>query len=196
MSPHSRRNDSGYSLVELLVATSIGVIVLGVVFMVLQASFRSFEVVDTTTKETSAARDSLDATSRLLREAEDIIHAEDYAVEFTADYDDDHLLEYLRFEAKADGTFTQTVRNTPAGSVVFKRVIASNCRNVALGQPVFAYYRAIGIPALPDASFSPPKDGDRLTKTTIVDISLLVQDPARPSVLTGKTAVTLRNSQS
>lgn len=189
-------NEQGMSLVELSVAMTVGLLVMGAAYTMMSATDKGSTIVTARTQQTRDAAQSIDSLSRFLRETVDLVHAKDYAVQFTCDFDRDGQLEDLTYTAASNGELTRVVRNANSGVVESTRVIATGLRNNADSTPVFRYYRSLDQTAAADGSYSPPQDGDRLTKTTLIRITVVTRGEGSTEDYTQTTDVFLRNPQS
>ncbi|MFA5843382.1 MAG: hypothetical protein WC971_00970 [Coriobacteriia bacterium] len=194
---HARR-DGGFSALELTIASTIGLLVLSAAYMMLDTSLHAFNAVDANTRQSREVGATLHQMARTLRETMDIADAQDYSIRFSADSNDDGIMESITYAL--DGTtrrLTVTVRllNSPY-TLLQQRTMASNVRNVSLSQPLFSYWESVGTTAVPDPSFTPPKNGDRLTRTHIITVRVSTQTTgAVPTVFEDSTDVFLRNAQ-
>jgi len=188
--------NAGFTLVELTVAMTVGLLVMGAAYTMLDTGMRSATFVTQSTARNRAAGLSVDLLSRTTREMVSFIHAEDYSVEFTADWDNDRLMDDVKYWVDSQKQLHVLVKDFTTGQTKYSKVMASNIVNVTDGVPMFGYYQSVGVVAAGDVSFSPPRDGDRLTKTKIVRITVLTRETGTTTTQTQSTDVFLRNSQS
>lgn len=188
-------SDEGFTLLELMIAMIVGLMVLGVTYLILTSMSTSAKRIEIATQEDRSVSDSMLTLTRYLRELHSINHAEDNSIDFTADYNNDSVLDRFVIYIDSQNRLMEQVYNPLTNTLKFQRVLASNVRNKTEGRALFTYYKAINSPAYGDSGYTPPKDGERLTKTQLVTVELSLMNPKGPAhgVYRVKTEVYLRN---
>src|SRR5690349_10008900 len=90
-------SDDGFSVAELIVAATIGVMVLVAAYTLFTAAMTSFRGIENNTIAARTAAQVLQRMGRPLREAEQVTVARDYEVEVLADPNDDGTNQFVRF---------------------------------------------------------------------------------------------------
>ena len=188
--------NAGFTLVELTVSMTIGLLVMGAAYTMLNTAMRSATFVNQSTTRTRSAGHGVDLISRNAREMVSFIHAEDYSAEFTCDWDNDRRMDDVKFWVDSQKKLNILVKDFTTGQTKYSKVLATNVVNVTDSVPMFGYFRSVGVVAAGDASYSPPRDGDRLTKTAIMRITVLTRETGTTTTQKESTDVFLRNSQS
>ena len=126
---HMHRDD-GFSAPELLIASVIGLIVLGLAYLIFETSLRQFNRVDAFTQQSRAAAQVVGRISKPLREASHLDVADDYEIQFDADWNDDGSLEVLDYSPPA-GSNSMLLAITKGGATT-TQTLASNVVNRSL----------------------------------------------------------------
>lgn len=198
------RDEAGLTLVELSIAMVVGSMVLAAVYGFMYSGNTGARVTSRIATDNRSVGHSLDDMSRLIRESQKRIHAEDYYLEITADPNNDGILDNVQYTLGTDGRLMRKIQNQAQTVTVSNVMVADNLNNRALGHPLFLYYQfkspngnaSQDVTCAADASFSPPKDGDRLTKSSVITIDPSAEsDPTsgRPA-FDARTDIFLRNS--
>lgn len=198
------RGDAGFSLAELMVAMSLGLVILGVVYFIFESSLTSYRLVDETSQATRAASYAMHQMTRYVRETQAIEPqtggwqggAGDYTLRYRADRDDDGEFEQVYYYLDAENRLIEQVDEFPLGTSTEARVLATGVRNAEVSNPLFRYYRMITATGTVECTAGPSgMDGGRLTGTKVVRITLVVDvDPSkRPEPFSARSDVYLRN---
>src|SRR5450759_3819414 len=195
-------SDSGFSLVELLVAAFISVLVLTAAYLLFEAGLISFSQIDTNTQESRDVAQALQLTSKGLREVKTIVHTTANEIEFTGDINDDGVREDVTYYLDT-GTSRLMQSVVATGHAAMYTVLARNVINAtyAGGTPMFQYFSSLE--PTTTVSFSttiaPPGDGATLMQTQIIRVTVVTQvtgasapHGSRPFI--GATDVRLRTS--
>lgn len=187
--------DAGFTMPELVVAMVVGLLVLGVAYSAMDSARAGFQRVDSAAQENRYISSSILVWTRYARELHNIYRAEDYLIDFTADVDNDGKLDRLLYQIDADNQLTETVSDPNTGTTIGTRVLARGVRNKTDGRPMFRYWKSVGVPAVGNPAYSPPRDGERLTKTQLIsfELSVHIEGGATHPPQRAKTDVFLRN---
>lgn len=201
-----QRDEAGFTLTELLTTLVLGLIVLGVSYMLMFAGNGGSRTATDLSSNDRSVGQSMDDMTRLIRESQRRLHAEDYFLEITADPNNDGILEDVQYRLGTDGKLWRKVQNQAQTVTLSNAVVAMdlNNLNVQPPQPLFLYYisksptgnPSLDVTATPDSAYNPPKDGDRLTKCAIITINpIAASDPsAAQAYFNVKTDIFLRNA--
>src|SRR5450759_2485297 len=166
-------SDSGFSLVELLVAAFISVLVLTAVYLLFEANLVSFSKIDTNTQESRDVAQALQLTSKGLREIRTIVHASANSIEFTGDINDDGTQEDVTYYLSAGQLLESVVE---PGHATRNTVLARNVINPTYAgeTPVFQYFTSLTPTATASfsTSISPPGDGATLLQTQVIRVTV------------------------
>lgn len=187
--------EAGFSMIELVVAMTVGLLVLGVAYVVMDGARTTADRVYSGAQENRYAAGAIDKISRYGRELHNIYRAEDYLIDFTADYNNDGNLDRFVYQIDSQNRLLETISNPNTGQELGRRFLAENVRNRIDGVPLFRYWKSVDVPAAGNAAYSPPKDGERLTKSQLLSIELAVRVKGGPEHGTQRlrTDVFLRN---
>jgi Tfp pilus assembly protein PilW len=187
MSARLRNDESGFTLVELLVASMVGTLILWSAFALVDAGFRGQRTVENRLDAASSGRAAMEQVTRQLRSqiclgtgTPPVVRAEDNLVEFYASVAapaatpsgrqaiQRRTLEYIPNGATGRGRIRETVvtgtgnlPNVTFTATPVTRTIVDNIAPVS-GVPIFRYYRydpANAPEVLPIAT--PAADNDR-----------------------------------
>jgi len=163
--------DDGFSLSELMVALSLGL-------LVLETGLSNYNRIEVHNQASRDGGRATEITMRYVREVQSIVYAGDSRLDIQADWDDDGFSEAIRFiytPAAAGGTYS-IVRASNSDVLDAEEAvqIAGYVRNTS-GEPVFSYYEYDSGGALNELT-SPL--GDRLASDVIRLQLLLDVDPS------------------
>ncbi|HEY3317235.1 MAG TPA: hypothetical protein VGK50_02260 [Coriobacteriia bacterium] len=185
--------DDGMSIIELVIASVIGLLVLSVAYLIFETAMKGFSQVENQTLSGRTAAQSLQGMERPIREATAITTANSYDIAFLSDVNDDNSLEAVRFwidagskrlmmqRANAD----HTASSTPA-------VVADNIQNRTLAVPLFAYFRDVGAPVKSLAAGETTGSVAKIVRLEIVTQPPVTSASAPPSYRV-QTEIFLRN---
>ncbi len=193
MSRFPRDNEAGFTLAELTVAMTLGLVFLGIVYTVLSAGSAGARHVDENARASRQAGKAMHSISKFVREMETMYSpAGNYTLKYTADRDDDGVLETVTYSIDGQNRLIETVAEM-AGGTPTTRVLAEHVRNAQLGVPMFRYWATQSREATPNAMGF---DGDRLSGTKMMTLTIVtdVDTANRPPAYRVTTDVTLRNA--
>lgn len=194
------RSDSGLTALELAIAASLMVLVLTAVYLMYDMTFRSFSDIDTSSQAQRAGGQALQTVEKHLCEIKSISHADSSMITFLGDIDDDGVLENVSiYLDPTNKQLKEAVHNTTTSTVV----LSNNAVNATYngGTDLFHYYETTTMTASFLTTHNPPADGDTLTLTNFIRVTLVTQvtsgravrfGPAQAFV--GTTDVHLRTS--
>lgn len=180
-------SDRGFSLTELTIGMTLGLVVLGIVFTILQAGTNGARLVNEDARATRDASRAMMTMSKFIREMERMETSPvEYSLTYLADRDDDGALERVNYALGGDRRLRETVTEMGSG-VTRTTVMAENVRNLGLGVPVFQYYSSLNTTV--------PVD-QRRTKTKLVRLTVITDvDPSRsPAAHRVQTDIYFRNT--
>ena len=131
--------ESGFTLVELLVASSIMVFVILGVSLMLEGGYNTYAKVDNQVVAQSEARRNLFRMAKYIRQCKQITQADTYELTITSDIDDDDVPETVHFYlTDANAKLIQTVDGTDTTE------LGKYVANVPASTAIFTYYDAAG----------------------------------------------------
>src|SRR3954447_15489563 len=191
----ARRADHGMTLVELAVASAVGILLLALIALLFTGAVRSVETVSVRSESVGNARIALESMSRTIRVAvvptgasAAVVSASPSGISFWAlldrsgqpsDTEPAPTFVSYRYDGQC---LTQTMTPLPAGSTgaVPPAPGSAGCLLRTSRPPVFTYYPVgAGAPALPAA---PQLVAADLAKVGSVNVVVQVQDPAHQDV--------------
>lgn len=144
------RSDAGFSAMELMIASIIGLMVLIAAYLLFETGMKAFRDINNTTTQTRVAASCVQRISKPLREGIGFTKARDYEIEFTADPDNDHIQERLRFfETSGTTNLMLDTATYNAGTSSYSTVtvtVGDGLRNMQNGVPLFTYLSAVNVP--------------------------------------------------
>jgi hypothetical protein len=178
--------EDGFSLAEMLVAITVGFLVLGVAYLLLETGLKGFRDIENNTAQSRALADSLERIAKPLREGTGVSTASPYELTFVADGDDDGAIERYRFYMAAGSTNLMEDIGDPISGAATQTVTVSNIvRNRVTNVPLFTYFEGM------DESLS----GTTTVTANLVHLKITVQRQTTPppSPYSGELDVYLRN---
>jgi len=167
--PVNMTRDDGFSLSELMIALVLGLMLLGIVYLVLETGLGNYDRLEVHNQASRDGGRATEITMRYVREVQNIVYAGDARLDIEADWDDDGVSEAIRFIYTASaggGTYYIVRADTSDGIDAATGVsIASYVRNT-VSEPVFTYYEYDNTGALIDLT-GESETGDRLSADVI-----------------------------
>lgn len=176
-----KKSQSGWSVTELLVASTILVLMTAALSRVYINGQQAFMFLQNNMDNTQTARQTINLMSRDLRSTIEITAATDNSINYTGDYDGNGTNDNMAFTyTSGNRTLTRTLNS--------RTTTVSNGVVNAVGQPLFKYYNQDG-----DLIIDPSSYAESATR---VKINLLIDNesnekPDKPVELF--TGVQLRN---
>lgn len=184
--------DDGMSVIELVVASIIGLMVLTVAYLVFETGMKGFRQVENQTIASRTAAQAMLVMERPIREATGFGTGEMSAnkLTFHADINDDKQFETVTFAISGTNLMmSRSATDTP-------KPVINDIANGKMGVPLFTYFRDVGSPLT-----SLKSDETTSGVTKIIRITVVTQ-PSKPSTgaadppsYTVQTDIYLRNSQ-
>lgn len=140
--------DEGFSIIELIIAATIGVMVLVAAYMLFETGMKGYRQVEYTTVADRNAAQAMSLVDRPIRELQQMTRAGDYEMQFMADTNDDEGLERVRIYLPAGTTTLLMDKASSSGADTVTTTIADKIRNRTTGEPVFSYFRSVGSPPM------------------------------------------------
>lgn len=176
-------NESGLTLVELMVYGTLLLVILSGAYMMYEASATIYVIASSQAEAQGKGRIAQTSLAKHLRMTESFQQAGDYAVNLRADINDDNLWDKIEYYM-VNGTLYRRVNDGTAAPIM------KGLRNEALATPIFSYFDLNGASLSTDTA-------SRATKTHKVEITLIIDsDPNKlPEPYTLQTRVSLRNKE-
>jgi prepilin-type N-terminal cleavage/methylation domain-containing protein len=188
---HRVPRDEGYTLVELLVASSIFVICIGMAFTALQAITQAQ---DMATREATLTRNityPINQFEKYSMQNNAVAVGEAYRFDFWIDVHNNNTPDKVSFWADSAGGFWKSTqqfdaatKTVPIGSAKTFRFSTDNC-NVSSAKPVFVYYAKNG------AALATPLSAADVPRADAVKITLVSK--YKTQIMESFTTVTFRN---
>lgn len=194
---HELRSDGGFTLIELIIASVVGLLVLGASYLLFETGMIAFRDINNTTTQTRTAEVAVTRISRPLREGVGFTKARDYEVEFTAESNNptaDRQLQRWRFYQSSGSTnlmvdVSSYNTTTSAWTTAPPAVVGDGIRNITQGVPLFAYYSAVNVPIT--GSEADKAKGVKIVHLRIIEQAITTPLPAPYQI---DTEIFLRNS--
>jgi prepilin-type N-terminal cleavage/methylation domain-containing protein len=135
--------ETGFTLVELLVASGILVVAVLAVYLMLEGGYNTYGKVDNQIAAQSEARRNISRMSKYIRECKQITQASAYELTIESDIDDDNVPENVHFYlSDSNGDSLYELNQTVDGSVTTE--LGRYVTNPTTGTSIFTYYDAGG----------------------------------------------------
>lgn len=186
--------EEGFSLVELIVVTTLTLVVLAAVYNIFISGMDNYKMIDEQNRAVRDTGKNMLLIGRYLRMSEGLDgplgsgDPGDNAMATRVDLDNDTKYELVTFALDESSMELRATFEEDTGSTA-TQVYAEFVRNAQEGAPIFTYYDTNGA-VITSAS-------QRASKTAAIQIRLMVDvdTEARPPAFDSSTTVTLRNSQ-
>lgn len=164
-----RGSDEGFSLVELMVASVVGMLVLAVAYLIFNAMYSGFKDVQDNTVESRGAAEAMAFMTRYIRGMQSPTSMSGNQMSFSVDVNNDGVLETVSYSVSSAGTLNETIVSTSTTKV---RPLATYVKNNSSTSPLFTYYGSSGatVPA-----------GVTTTQTAMVRVSITIQNTGTPA---------------
>lgn len=185
---HSRfAADDGMSVIELVVASIIGVMVLTVAYLVFETGMKGFRQVENQTTASRTAAQAMLVMERPIREA-NIQSMGPNQLTLVADVNDDQQPETVTFWLQGS-TNLMMRKNTGTTTTV-----VNDLANGQMGVPLFTFFRDVGTPVTSLSAGETTVSVTKIVRVTIVtQPSKLSTGAAAPPSYTVQTDIYLRN---
>lgn len=198
-------NQSGLSLLEVIVATAVTVVLIGVITGTMIEATRVQDYLTEQSSATGIVKKALADMAKTLRETDDgedgsypIIEATDTAITFFADIDTDSEIEQVRYYLSGTQLLKDTIQPTgspatyPSGTATTATVANNIVNQTVYSNPVFTYYNSDYPTDTTNNPLTSPVDVSAITLVEIhVDVDAAPQTSATTTAVT--TSVQLRN---